>query len=51
MLIMWSFINLSGLVVACLPLDPEVLGSDPAKDNGFLRVVKVHSMTSFGEEV
>jgi hypothetical protein len=38
-------------VVVCLQLDPRFTGSIPAKDNGFLRVTKVHSMTSFGVEV
>jgi hypothetical protein len=40
-----------GLVVACLPLDPRFTGSNPAEDNGFLRVIKICSMTSFGGEV
>jgi hypothetical protein len=35
---------LSGLVVACLPLDPKFAGS---QDDGFLRVIK----NSFGGEV
>jgi hypothetical protein len=40
-----------GLVVACLPLDPKFAGSNPAEDDGFLRVIKVRSTTSFGGEV
>jgi hypothetical protein len=27
-------------VVACLPLDPRFAGSNPAEDDGFLRVYK-----------
>jgi hypothetical protein len=40
-------IALSGLVVACLPLDPRFAGSNPAGDNGLLRVIKIRSTTSF----
>jgi hypothetical protein len=32
-------------------LDPRFAGSDPAKDNEFLRVMKIHSMPSFQGEV
>jgi hypothetical protein len=39
------------LVVACLPLDPRFAGSKPAEDDGFLRVIKIRSTTSFGGEV
>jgi hypothetical protein len=42
---------LGGLVVACLPPDPRFAGSNPAEDNGFLRVIKIRSTTSFGGEV
>jgi hypothetical protein len=38
-------------VVACLPLDPRFTGSNLAEDDGFLRVIKIHSTTSFGGEV
>jgi hypothetical protein len=38
-------------VVACLPLDPKFAGSNPTKDDGFLRVIKIRSTTSFGGEV
>jgi hypothetical protein len=31
-------------------LDSEFAGSIPAKDNGFLRAIKIHSMTSFRGE-
>jgi hypothetical protein len=44
-------ITLGGLVVACYPLDPRFAGSNPAEDDGFLRVIKIRSMTSFGGEV
>jgi allantoicase len=32
-------------VVACLPLDPRFAGSNPAKDDGLLRVIKIRSTT------
>jgi hypothetical protein len=38
-------------VVAFLPLDPRFAGSNPAEDDGFLRVIKIRSTTSFGGEV
>jgi hypothetical protein len=38
-------------VVTCLPLDPRFAGSNPAKNDGFLREIKPCSTTSFGEEV
>jgi hypothetical protein len=41
---------LDGLVVACLPLDQRFVGSNPAKEDGFLRVIKICSTTSFGGE-
>jgi hypothetical protein len=34
-----------------LPWDPRFAGSNQAKDNGFLRTIKIGSMTSFGGEV
>jgi hypothetical protein len=34
-----------------MPLDPRFPGSSPAKDDGFLRVIKIRSTTSFGREV
>jgi hypothetical protein len=37
-------------VVACLPLDPRFAGSNPAEDDGFLRVIKIRSTPSFGGE-
>jgi hypothetical protein len=37
-------------VVLCLPLDPRLAGSNPAEDDGLLRVIKIHSTTSFGGE-
>jgi hypothetical protein len=37
---------LGGLVVACLPLDPRFAGSNPAEDDGFLRVIKIRSTIS-----
>jgi hypothetical protein len=37
---------LSGLVVACLPLEPRFSGSNLAEDSGFLRVIKIHCKTS-----
>jgi hypothetical protein len=44
-------VALGGLVVACLPLGPRFAGSNPAEDDGFLRVIKFRSTTSFGGEV
>jgi hypothetical protein len=38
-------------VVACLPLDPRFAGANPAEDDGFLRVIKIRSTTSFRGEV
>jgi hypothetical protein len=34
-------------VVACLPLDPRFAGSNPGEDDGFSRVIKIRSTTSF----
>jgi hypothetical protein len=41
----WKNVAHGGQVVAYLPLDPR------AEDSGFLRVMKIHSMTSCGGEV
>jgi hypothetical protein len=42
---------LSSTYIAWLPLDPRFAGSNPAKDNGFLMVIKIRSKLSFaGEE-
>jgi hypothetical protein len=38
----------SDLVVIMLTTDPRFVGSHPAEENGFLRVIKIHSVTSFG---
>jgi hypothetical protein len=38
-------------VVVCLPLDPRFAGSNPAEGDGFLRVIKIRSTTSFKGEV
>jgi hypothetical protein len=46
-----SKVTFSGLVVACLPLDPRFTGSNPGEEMGFLRVIKISSMTSFEGEV
>jgi hypothetical protein len=35
----------------CLPLDPRLVGSNLAMSNGFLRMIKIHSMTCFRGEV
>jgi hypothetical protein len=43
--------TLCSLVVACLPVDPRFVGSNLAKVNGFLRAIKIHSVTSFRGEV
>jgi hypothetical protein len=34
-----------------LPLDPRFTGSNPAEDDGILRVIKICTMTSFVGEV
>jgi hypothetical protein len=39
-------VDLGGLLFIVLALDPVFAGSDPAKDEGFLRVIKFRS-TSF----
>jgi hypothetical protein len=38
-------------VVTCLPLDPRLTVSNLAEDDGFLRVIKIRSTTSFVGEV
>jgi hypothetical protein len=35
-------------VIACLQLDPKFAASNPAKNNGFIRAIKIRSTTSFG---
>jgi hypothetical protein len=34
-------------MIMCWPLDLKFTGSNAAKDDGFLRVIKIHSTTSF----
>jgi hypothetical protein len=34
-----------------LPFDPSFAGSNPIEDDGFLRVIKIHSMNFFRAEV
>jgi hypothetical protein len=34
-----------------LPLDPKFADSNPAEDDGFLRAIKISSISSFGGEV
>jgi hypothetical protein len=34
-----------------LPLEPRLTGSNPAESDGFLRVIKIGGMPSFGGEV
>jgi hypothetical protein len=43
--------TVGGLVVTWTGLDPKFAGSNPAEDNGFLRVIKILCTTSFGGEV
>jgi hypothetical protein len=38
-------------VIAYLPLDPRLSGSNPAEDEGFLRAIKLRSTTYFGGKV
>jgi hypothetical protein len=44
-------VDLGGLVVSCLPLDPRFAGSIQAEDHGFLRAIKIRRTTSFVGEV
>jgi hypothetical protein len=44
-------VALGGLEVACLILDPRITGSNPADDDGFLRVIKICITTSLRGEV
>jgi hypothetical protein len=44
-------VALGGLVLVCLPPDLRFAGSNPGEDDGFLRVIKIRSTTSFGGEV
>jgi hypothetical protein len=41
MMVYRPIVALGGLLVACLPLDPRFAGSNPAEDDGFLRVIKI----------
>jgi hypothetical protein len=38
-------------VVTYLPSDPRFVGSNQAEDDGYLRVIKIRTMTSFGGDV
>jgi hypothetical protein len=51
LLIPSDLVSLDDLVVACLPLDPRFMGSNLAKDDGFLRVIHIHSTNFFTGEV
>jgi hypothetical protein len=42
---------LGGVIVAYMPLDPRIAGSNQAKDDGFLRAIKIRIRPSFGGEV
>jgi hypothetical protein len=44
-------VALGGLVVACLPLDPRFMGSNPTKDDGFLSAIRIYSTGSFRGEI
>jgi hypothetical protein len=39
---------LDSLRVTCSPLDPRFIGSNPAKVDGVLKVIKIHNKASFG---
>jgi hypothetical protein len=45
-LCIYHIVTLSGLAIACFLLDPKFMGSNPAKDSGFLWAI---IQTSFGE--
>jgi hypothetical protein len=49
--LIFYFVDLGGLVVSVLATGPKVRGFDPTEVDGFLRVIKIRSTTSFGEEV
>jgi hypothetical protein len=46
---MWSFTVVSWL--SCSPLDPRLVGSNSAEDDGLLRAIKIRSTPSFVGEV
>jgi hypothetical protein len=43
--------HLGGVVVSVLATGPKVCWYVPGKDYGFLRAIKIHSISSFGWEV
>jgi hypothetical protein len=43
-------IALGGFVVSVLAIGPKVASSSPAKDDGFLRAIKIRSTTFFRRE-
>jgi hypothetical protein len=47
----YLIIALGGLLVACLLMDPRLACSNLADGKEFLRVIKIRSTTSFGDEV
>jgi hypothetical protein len=47
----WWWRGFGGLGVACWPLVPKFVGSNPAETVGFLRAKKILSTPSFGGEV
>jgi hypothetical protein len=50
-LVCYVYVALGALLIIVLAIDPRFAGSYPAEDNEFLRVIKIRSTTSFGEEV
>jgi hypothetical protein len=46
----WPYIMSPSVLqwLSCLPVDPSFAGSNPAEYNGFLRSIKIRSMTSTG---
>jgi hypothetical protein len=47
----YVYVALGALLIIVLAIDPRFAGSYPAEDSEFLRVIKIRSTTSFGEEV
>jgi hypothetical protein len=47
----FDVVALGGLVLTCLTLDPRFSSSNPVENNRYLRAIKIHSTTYFGEEV
>jgi hypothetical protein len=47
----YTVVTLNGLLVSVLATGPKIHGPNLAEDDGFVRVTKIHIMTSFGWKV